>query len=230
MTLKILSWNILQGGGTRINDIIKSLIETNATIIGISEFKNNNGGHALRYSLLRAGWIHQSTGHNNAENNTVFIASKIPFELQLPASGLNEYQDQIIKACFPAFEFYQCYFPHKKEHHLFQTLFNELKKEKTAIIMGDLNTGKNLLDQVAHSFWYAKEFMNLDQHNCVDAFRFLHGDVQEFSWYSHNKQGYRYDHCFISNEIKPILKSCYYLHQYREQGLSDHSPMILELS
>lgn len=226
----MLSWNILQGGGSRINDIIKSLMEINATIIGLSEFKNNNGGNALRYSLLREGWIHQCTGHNNPENNTVFIASKIPFEIQLPASDLNEFQDQIIKARFPAFDFYQCYFPHKKEHQLFQTLFKELKNEKAAIIMGDLNTGKNLIDQAAHSFWYAKEFMNLDQYNCRDAFRLLHGDIQEFSWYSHSKQGYRYDHCFISDEIRPILKSCYYLHHYREQGLSDHSPMILELS
>lgn len=174
MTLKILSWNILQGGGSRIQSIVNFLLEQNADIICLSEFHNNTNGYFLRSSLLKSGWIHQSTGANAAENNTVFVASKIPFESSYPAKNLDTYQDLMIKANFSAFSLYNNYFPHKKEHKLFDILFEELHSNSNAIIVGDLNTGKNYIDQVGDSFWYQKEFSTLEKNNFIDAFRFFH--------------------------------------------------------
>lgn len=62
-----------------------------------------------------------------------------------------------------------------------------------------------------------------------DAFRFVNQDVEEYSWYSHQKNGYRYDHIYIDNSLKPIVKNCFYNHSWRVEKLSDHSPMFLEL-
>jgi exonuclease III len=229
MTLKILSWNILQGGGSRIQSIVNFLLEQNAEIICLSEFHNNTNGYFLRSSLLKSGWIHQSTGANAEENNTVFIASKIPFESSYPAKNLDTYQDLMIKANFSAFSLYNNYFPHKKEHKLFDILFEELHSNSNAIIVGDLNTGKNYIDQVGDSFWYQKEFSTLEKNNFIDAFRFFHKEKKEYSWYSHQGNGYRYDHTFFYQTLSAIAKNCYYLHEVREQKISDHSPMILEL-
>jgi hypothetical protein len=40
--LKILSWNIRQGGGTRLQKIVDSLAEINPEVIVLSEYRNNN--------------------------------------------------------------------------------------------------------------------------------------------------------------------------------------------
>ena len=103
------------------------------------------------------------------------------------------------------------------------------ESERNFIVAGDYNTGKNYIDQKGNSFWYTAELENLEKVGMKDAFRHVYGDEEEFSWYSHQGNGFRYDHTYISEGLLPIVKDCYYPHEYRIDGLSDHSPMILEL-
>jgi len=95
--------------------------------------------------------------------------------------------------------------------------------------MGDFNTDKNFIDQKGDSFWYTKELKELKKSGMVDAFRHVHGDVESYSWYSHQGNGYRYDHIYVSEELLPVIQNCDYLHRARENKLSDHSPMFLGL-
>lgn len=68
-----------------------------------------------------------------------------------------------------------------------------------------------------------------EKYQMRDIFRLLHPDTQEHSWFGHSGNGYRYDHCFVSNNIISSVKECYYLHEPRENNLSDHSALIVEL-
>jgi exonuclease III len=65
-----------------------------------------------------------------------------------------------------------------------------------------------------------------------DVFRSLHGfERQEYSWYLSRKgsrKGRRFDHIFASSELNATR--CGYLHALREMGLSDHSPLEVDLS
>lgn len=64
----------------------------------------------------------------------------------------------------------------------------------------------------------------------IDAYRHLHGYARgDFSWFLKRKAlkiGRRFDHAFCSPAVK-ILR-CEYLHDLREQGLSDHSALELD--
>jgi exonuclease III len=64
----------------------------------------------------------------------------------------------------------------------------------------------------------------------IDAFRALHGyERQDFSWFVRRGElriGRRFDHVFCSRDIR--LRRCEYLHDVRENGLSDHSAMEVE--
>jgi exodeoxyribonuclease III len=62
-----------------------------------------------------------------------------------------------------------------------------------------------------------------------DAFRLIAPEVCEYSWVGRTGDGYRYDHCFISKDIKSNVVNCWYDHTPRESRLSDHSAMILEM-
>jgi exodeoxyribonuclease-3 len=69
----------------------------------------------------------------------------------------------------------------------------------------------------------------LEQHGIRDVFRELHGYGREDdSWvYPRRRGGYRLDHLIASREFAPL--TCEYLHQARDAGLSDHSPLLAEL-
>lgn len=69
----------------------------------------------------------------------------------------------------------------------------------------------------------------LEPHGFRDAFRVLHGwEVRELSWeWPRWGGGYRLDHLVISQELEP--EEVRYLHHWRRDGLSDHSPLLAEL-
>ena len=60
-----------------------------------------------------------------------------------------------------------------------------------------------------------------------DAFRSLHGyERRDRSWKSFGP-GYRLDHVIVSPQV--ALEACDYLHEWREDGLSDHSGMFARI-
>lgn len=228
--LKILSWNIRQGGGSRCQLIIKAIQKMDAEIVVLSEYRNNDKGQYLRNALLRLGYYHHLVSDSKPQVNGVLIVSRIAFNgLRFPSSD-PIYNYSVLRAEFSPFDLYGCYLPHKKKHQLIPFVQEEIKRrQRPAIIVGDLNTGINEQDQKGNSFWYQDELQDLFESGITDAFRLKQGDVREYSWYSHQGNGYRYDHSFVSKSLEPLISSCAYEHLYREQKYSDHSPMILKL-
>ena len=227
--IKIVSWNIRQGGGSRLSKIIKSIKASNAQIVTLNEYHNNASGIRLRSELLRLGYRFQFVTHSPASSNSVIIVSKLPCESLIFPKSDEEYSGNIIAASFDAFDLYGVYFPHKKKHKLFHFLLNHLPGQKPSIIAGDFNSGINGIDQKGNSFWYEDEMKSLNEINYIDAFRYKNGQVKEYSWYSHQGNGYRYDHTYIHEDLSPITQACYYNHEVRQDRISDHSMMVLEL-
>jgi exonuclease III len=69
----------------------------------------------------------------------------------------------------------------------------------------------------------------LEPHGYRDAFRLEHGyEVRELSWeWPRWKGGYRLDHLLVSRRF--VVQDCHYEHQWRKDGLSDHSALIARL-
>ncbi len=228
--LKILSWNIRQGGGTRLFTLVDHLAKEKADIVVLSEFRNGDTGNRLRASLMKIGYRHQVvTGAKNGINS-VLIVSTFAAGSELYSDADANFTHNISTAVFPAFKVMGVYLPHKKKNTLLPYINNLIKKDDAHyIIVGDYNTGINGIDQAGKSFWYEEELIKLNKNGYVDAFRHVHGDIKEYSWYSHQGNGYRYDHTYVDEALLPIVKDCYYLHDWRESKLSDHSPMVLEV-
>jgi exodeoxyribonuclease III len=62
-----------------------------------------------------------------------------------------------------------------------------------------------------------------------DGFRSLHGlEAREPSWvWQRWGGGYRLDHLIVSSEVE--VRVCGYLHEWRDEGLSDHSPLVAHI-
>lgn len=226
--LNILSWNIQQGGGSRVLGICQAIIKYNATIVVLSEYKNNDKGETIRGKLLSAGYRYQAVSHAAKDVNSVLIASKLPFNSVIHPKSDAEYSANIIEVQMEAFNLFGVYLPHKKKHMLLNYMQSVIHdSDKPYIITGDYNTGINHIDQVGKSFWYQPEMHKFEELGYIDAFRHIHKDLKDYSWYSHQGNGYRYDHFYVHKMLAPILKQCDYLHDWRINKLADHSPMVL---
>ena len=229
-SLTIISWNIRQGGGTRVKSICQQVAEWRAEVLVFSEFRNNDSGRQLRTQLLKLGYRYQWVTGAPAQDNAAAIFSTIPGSSTLLPASDPVYGHNILAAHFSAFTVIGVYLPHKKKHGLLPFIKNYIHDHDLPVILaGDYNTGINGVDQKGNSFWYEEELEDLASANVEDAFRYLHGSVKEYSWYSHQGNGYRYDHTYTSIELRPLIKACYYDHAVRENKLSDHSAMVLEL-
>lgn len=68
----------------------------------------------------------------------------------------------------------------------------------------------------------------------ADVYRRLHGyEPQGYSWYATSggvlesvPVGRRFAHVFASAVLQPV--HCWYLHELREEGFSDHSPLLVD--
>ncbi len=226
----LISWNIQQGGGSRLLTICQQLIQFDAHVIALSEFHNNQYNVVFSNTFTNAGYIYQYCSKAPGSENTVFIASKLPGEVVYYPDSDPLFYNNILGVTFSAFGIMAMYLPHKKKHNLLSYIKNTMEASHLPyILVGDFNTGHNSIDQKGDSFWYEKELIALEKSGYVDAFRHLHGTIEEYSWFSHQGNGYRYDHSYVHHELLPIIKKCYYLHEWRLAKLSDHSPMILQL-
>jgi endonuclease/exonuclease/phosphatase family metal-dependent hydrolase len=81
--------------------------------------------------------------------------------------------------------------------------------------------------------WDAAELAlirGLEPYGMRDAFRMLNGpQARELSWeWPRWGGGYRLDHLIVSAEVE--VRALVYWHEWRREGLSDHSPLVAELS
>lgn len=211
--------------------IYKHMIESKADIFCLSEYRNNEKGVKLRDAFLKEGYRYQCVTQAKSDVNSVAIFSRLPYNSELYDKSIDDnYSQNIVSAHFEAFSVMSVYLPHKKKHQLLKSITQiTAKSDKPFIVVGDYNTGKNYVDQKGNSFWYEDELLSFEASGNEDAFRLVNGGIKEYSWFSHKGNGYRYDHTYVAQDLVPLVKNCYYLHDWRERKLSDHSPMVLEL-
>lgn len=227
--LNILSWNIRQGGGNRVHTIVEKVVSLSPKVVILSEWRNNERGAQIRNLMLSKGYPFHFVTHAKRDVNAVAIFSTLPVDSEIHTDADPNYAANILSIHFEVFSVCGVYLPHKKKHSLIPFI-TALGKQRKYIIAGDYNTGKNHIDQKGKSFWYTDELKKMEDAGYIDAFRHKQGPVEEYSWYSHQGNGYRYDHTYVHEDLIPIVKNCYYIHEWREANISDHSPMILELA
>ena len=79
--MRILSWNILQGGGRRIDDILATLQSHQADIVALQEFRHSSSKTKLIAGLDELGLSHNYIPNTtDASTHTVALFSYYPIE------------------------------------------------------------------------------------------------------------------------------------------------------
>ncbi len=123
----------------------------------------------------------------------------------------------------------------------FQAAVTDLLPELTAgfdqsiplVVAGDLNVIEpgHVPAHTNFGAWEYDFYRTFADAGLTDAYRHLHPDDVEHSWYGRRSgAGYRFDHLFCSRPHLPALRECRYDHEPRHQGLSDHAALIAVLA
>jgi exodeoxyribonuclease III len=109
--MKILSWNIRHGGGSRVIRIQSVIADHKPDILILSEFRNNAAGVNLRHWLSDFGHKFQAAGNAQAaSDNAVLVSSLFPFkEVSFPELKINSHR--CVGARFEQLTLLGLYFP-----------------------------------------------------------------------------------------------------------------------
>ncbi len=234
---KILSWNILQGGGTRAAEIANAIVLHRPDIVTLQEFRNGSGAKIILKALRSCGLrhIHIEDTHS-AQEHAILIASRHGFDAG-PFMPEGSDQDSILEASFKEgslgfpLTLLAVHFPQKEPQ---VPLFRQLIKDTPSLLdgdtllIGDLNCGIPFADSMTKTFFATEYFQDLLARGWIDTWRKRHPADTEYTWISSvKKHGFRYDHALASSSFNARITSVTYDHSVREQGASDHSAMIL---
>jgi endonuclease/exonuclease/phosphatase family metal-dependent hydrolase len=249
--MRLLSWNILHGGGGRRQAIAEAVAAVAPDVALLQEVRawDGRGPDPLLEGLADAGLTEQALSTVVGRENGILIASRWPFrakplaplpgqpvhmmqaELPWPKEGVGAAEGEEGES--DSLRVVAVHFPQKEAQvPLFEALLAlpEAWRSQPALLIGDFNCGIPFADSDTRTFACTHLFQALLHQGWVDAWRARNGKAREFSWISpRSGHGFRYDHALLSPPLNQQVRAVRYLHQLREEGLSDHSGLVLEL-
>ena len=230
--MRLLAWNIRQGGGTRLSAITQALAGHEADILIISEYRGGDSANRLRAALAESGYRHQSSLAPPPGRNGVLIAARCPLrEHGAIGAGLPE-PYRMVRVEAAGLVLCGIYMPNLLAkvpywEALIATLAAEA--EGAALAIGDFNSCRAYVDEPGAIDACAHFMDKVEAIGFCDLWRRRYPEGREFSWYSTRGNGFRIDHAFLSAALAAQAGAVRYSHDERLAGLSDHSPLILDL-
>jgi exonuclease III len=246
--MKLLAWNIQQGGGNRADNIVDAICNHDSDAIALIEFRTASGKELLE-KLKGKGWKYPESTTPMGNDNGLCVLSRTPLLRRPNPPVPSESVVRWIDADLPAYGFGIGVLhipgarpkPNERRGAVKSRFWDAVtsaaqsRRDEPFIIIGDLNTGA-LID--GKRFVCAEHFGRMTQElGWIDLWRAFNEDTpktESFSWYSKRKggadrNGFRVDHAFASPALWPRVVGCRYSHVEREARTSDHSILVVEI-
>jgi exonuclease III len=148
--MRLLAWNIRQGGGSRLARIADALARHEADILVLSEYRGGESATRLLEVLNTRGYAYVTALAPPPRFNGVLVAARCPFlEHDGMGSGLPE-PYRILSVEFAGFRLVGIYMPNLlAKIPYWEALIAALKGRagEHALAMGDFNTCRPYLDE-----------------------------------------------------------------------------------
>jgi exodeoxyribonuclease III len=239
--MRLVSWNILAGGGRRCGTIAARLLECDADVIVLQETVSTRGPD-LCHQFAKAGYEYRFSAPRGPQERGLCLLSRLPVRgarEPLPRhAGLYPRGWLEVEFVASSWRIAAVYAP--AQGPLVPAFWNAAaewvagRDHPPLLMLGDFNAGMSGVDAEAYRFKAGPGFARLADSGLVDLWRREHGAKQEYTWFSRpprgaTGRGFRIDHAFASCRLAELVTDCRYDHQVRERGLSDHSMVLVEL-
>ncbi len=243
-TFRIVFWNIQHGGGSRAGSVVEQILEWQADVVALAEFRGTAPSRAIAKSLRAAGLKHQlsAVDSENPTWNAVFLASRYKLvRVKLDGVPTLDLYWMLAKVNskpiihvgvvhIPLDEYLPGYWLEYRK-----SLLNMARDWKLgpALFLGDMNSAISSLDEeTEYSQGYKESFMGpMEDRGWRDPFRALHPEADAPTWISRIGRGFRLDQAFVNPELHAVVSSCSYdWGKDADPGdLSDHAAILLDL-
>lgn len=253
-TMQIISYNV-NGIRAAIRKGLVEFLEANEfDIVCIQESKAQPEQVDMA-AFEELGYHHHwHSAEKKGYSGVITLSKQAPTKV-VKGCGIEQYdrEGRIIRTDFGDWTLLNCYFPSGSSGDIrqafkmdyladFQKWVNELKKERPKlIVVGDYNICHQAIDihdpvrNKKNSGFLPEEREWMTQwfdQGFTDAFRHLHQETQEFSWWSYranarnNNKGWRIDYQSISNNMADKLQEAGH---FPDAMQSDHCPVWVKL-
>ncbi|WP_030274347.1 endonuclease/exonuclease/phosphatase family protein [Streptomyces sp. NRRL B-24484] len=246
--LRLLTWNLQHASpGRTVRQVDWLAGQEGADVAVLTEVSGGAGGDTLVQELSDAGYrtVIAPWGEGDlrtviASRHAAISAESAPVEFlphRFPLASLTVAQTPITVAGL----YVPSRGPRERRNEAksaFQTAVTEAlpalaERGHLVVIAGDLNVIEPDHTPPHHGVygtWEYDFYRSFAQAGFTDAFRALHPNVVEHSWFGRRSAaGYRFDHALITEAHRAQVLTCTYLHEPREAGLSDHSALQLTI-
>lgn len=235
--MRVMTWNILHGGGTaRLPGIALAILDHRPDLVVLTEFRRSLGGQ-LRGVLADHGLEHQVCSEPPPGVNGVLIASRWPAEpMPIETAGPRE---RLVACRTRGIAVIGVHTPELTRQTESRLLWRDLTEaaralsEQDCLVIGDFNAerwGVDGTDRRRAHRGGSRLMGRLQSLGYTDAWRAMHPGEKAASWVSWRGEGYRLDHAFLSRSLGVSLRSCGFSEVELKARLSDHAPLVLELS
>jgi exonuclease III len=218
--MKIIAWNICQGGGNRSPSILEALKKTNADICVLTEFREVES-ISLMKSLWEEGWSFQKTSFSKEKGVGLAIVSRNEFQwAQIP---ICPDEGRWLHVQLPNQEIDICaaYAPlaSRSKEIYWDWMIDALKPllDRRTLVVGDLNNGMYPEDhpEGAKPLPKWRKMQDFIDTGWTDLYRNLHPTRRESSWWTSHGAGFRIDHAFGSPLLREQVMSVSYVTSIR---------------
>jgi exodeoxyribonuclease III len=243
--VRIISWNIRAGGGRRAVEIAEQLRVWHPDVVVLCEYRATEPSRALAEQLRASGLPFQRTTADSGcrSVNAVLVASRYPVRtVRLGCAPDEPHRWLHVNISAPqALAVLAVHVPNRTSGRKYPFL-NALTEAARAwrgppmLVIGDSNSGRIGIDEETAAFNGIEDrwMLQMEELGWRDAFRLVHAERREFTWYSPNgNNGFRIDQAFLHPRLVPRLTAI--AHQWggadrgRRDQLSDHAALVLDL-
>jgi exodeoxyribonuclease-3 len=230
--VRLLAWNIRQGGGSRLAGIVGALVHHDADVLVLSEYRGGDSAERLRAALALAGYRHVTELVPPPQRTGVLIASRLGFAAHGALCMEVPEPYRLVDVDLGTVRLTGVYMPNMlKKVAYWQSLVASFaaRVDDDTLAIGDFNTCRAYVDEPGAIDATAHFMDSVEAIGFRDLWRHRYPDGREYSWYSHRGNGFRIDHAFLSPDLAARAGAVRYSHEERLAGLSDHSVLLLDL-
>ncbi len=230
--MRLLAWNIRHGGGRRVEAICQAILRQDADVVVLTEFREGRSGERIRAALGSGGWSAQASSQPPSRTNGILVASRMPFAALPARRDVPCGAWRWLECVFSGLTLVAAYFPLNRAKLPYWDWFlreAEARASRPCVLIGDFNTGKHFIDEVGATFVGPEYLGRLEELAYADAWRRLHPEAREYTWFSHRGNGFRLDYAFLSPALAPRLRRACHSQQEREERVSDQAALLVEI-
>lgn len=198
----------------------------------LSEYRGGDSAGRLRAVLAGLGYRHVTIPVPPPGGNGVLIAARHPFREHGAVCDSVPEPYRMVLVEFPGFRLTGVYMPNLLQKvPYWKALIASLAGDTGghALAIGDFNTCRAYVDEPGAIDATAHFIDKVEAVGFCDLWRRRYPEGREFTWYSTRGNGFRIDHAFVSPALVERAVAVRYSHDERLAGISDHSPLILDL-